>query len=151
MIIDTLENSSRYESLHPRFKAAFDFLRRPDVEATPVGRHELDGTQIFALTQEYETKPIHEGKLEAHKKYIDIQFIVSGEEFIGYAPLKNQAPAKPFDADKDIGFYDGEAWFTLLRKGMFAVFFPQEAHLPGRYTDKPSHVKKIVLKIAVSP
>lgn len=150
MIIDTLENSSRYESLHPSFKAAFAFLKRPDIEATPVGRLELDGTRLFSLTQEYETKPIQEGKLEAHKKYIDIQFIVGGEEFIGYAPLKNQTPAKPFDADKDIGFYDGEAWFTLLRKGMFAVFFPQDAHLPGRYTEKPSQVKKIVLKIAVS-
>ena len=149
MIIDTLENCSRYESLHPRFKAAFDFLKRPGIEATPVGRVEVDGTQLFALTQEYETKPIRDGKLEAHKKYVDIQFIVSGEEFIGYAPLTRQGSAKPFDAEKDIGFYDGEAWFTLLRAGMFAIFFPQDAHLPGRYTEKPAHVKKIVLKIAV--
>ena len=149
MIIDTLENSSRYECLHPRFKAALEFLKRPDIEATPIGRLELDGTLLFALTQEYETKPIHDGKLEAHKKYIDIQFIVSGEEFIGYAPLKSQPSAKPFDAEKDIGFYDGEAWFTLLRKGMFAIFFPQDAHLPGRYTEKPVQVKKIVIKIAV--
>jgi len=87
MIIDSLENSSRYECLHPRFKAALEFLKRPDIEATPIGRLELDGALLFALTQEYETKPIHDGKLEAHKKYIDIQFIVSGEEFIGYAPL----------------------------------------------------------------
>lgn len=149
MIIDTLENCNLYAGLHPRFKAAFEFLTRPDIAATPVGRLELDGKQLFALTQEYETKPILEGKLEAHKKYIDIQFIVSGEEFIGYAPLKNQAVAKPFDAEKDIGFYDGVAWFTLLRTGMFAIFFPQDAHLPGRYTEKTANVKKIVLKIAV--
>lgn len=149
MIIDTLDNCQRYACLHPRFKAAFAFLQSPGLDATAIGRLELDGTQLFALTQEYATKPIQEGKLEAHKKYIDIQFIVSGEEFIGYAPLKNQAPAKPFDAEKDIGFYDGEAWFTLLRQGMFAIFFPQDAHLPGRYADKPSQVKKIVLKIAV--
>ena len=149
MIIDTLENSSRYECLHPRFKAALGFLKRPDIEATPLGRLELDGSLLFVLTQEYETKPIQEGKLEAHKKYIDIQFIVTGEEFIGYAPLKNQPSAKPFDAENDIGFFDGEAWFTLLRKGMFAIFFPQDAHLPGRYTEKPAQVKKIVIKIAV--
>ena len=151
MIIDMLENSSRYETLHPLFKTAFDFLRRPDVAATPIGRADLQDKALFALTQAYETQPIHAGKLEAHRAYIDIQFILEGEEFMGYAPLKNQTAATPFDPAKDIGFYEGEAWFTLLRKGMFAVFFPQDAHLPGRFTDKPSQVKKIVLKIAVSP
>ncbi len=149
MVIDTLANSSRYESLHPRFKAAFDFLRRPNLASLETGRIELDGSNLFAMVQTYETKPIHEGKLEAHKKYIDIQFVVAGEEFIGYAPLGGQSVAKAFDAEKDIGFYDGEAWFTLLRKGMFAVFFPEDAHLPGRHTDKPKRVTKIVLKIAV--
>ena len=151
MIIDTLENIGRYESLHPSFKAAFEFLKRPDIGGVAIGRTELDGKALFALVQEYETKPIHEGKLEAHKKYIDIQFVVQGEEFVGYAPLGSQPVAKAFDPEKDIGFYDGEAWFTLLRKGMFAIFFPQDAHLPGRHTDKPKSVKKIVLKVAVSP
>jgi YhcH/YjgK/YiaL family protein len=151
MIIDTLNNSCRYESLHPRFKAAFDFLRRPDVAATPLGRTDLDGDALFAMTQSYETKPIQEGKLEAHKKYIDIQFIVEGQEFMGYAPLANQAASKPHDDEKDIAFYDGEAWFTLFRKGMFAIFFPQDAHLPSRFTEKTSSVKKIVIKVAVCP
>lgn len=150
MVIDTLDHSSNYENLHPRFKAAFAFLKRPDIASIALGRTELDGTALFALAQEYDTKPIQEGKLEAHKKYIDIQMILEGEEFMGYAPLGNQPVAKPFDAEKDIGFYDGEAWFTRFRKGMFAIFFPQDAHLPGRYTDKPSKVKKIVLKIELS-
>lgn len=149
MVIGTLANSNRYENLNPRFKAAFDFLRRPDLSSVAPGRIELDGSNLFALVQTYETKPIQEGKLEAHKKYADIQFIVEGEEFIGYAPLGGQPVAKAFDAEKDIGFYDGEAWFTLLRKGMFAIFFPEDAHLPGRHTDKPKHVAKIVLKVAV--
>ena len=150
MVIDTLDNAARYEGLHPRFKAAFDFLRNPDIAAAKAGRTELDGSALVALVQEYETKPIQAGKLEAHKKYIDIQFVLQGEEFLGYAPLGGQPVATAFDAEKDIGFYDGEAWFTLLRKGMFAILFPQDAHLPGRYTDKPKSVKKIVLKIAVS-
>lgn len=150
MIIDTLANCRRYESIHPLFKTAFDFLTRPACDATPIGREEIDGSSLFALTQAYETKPIHEGKLEAHRNYIDIQLILEGEEFMGYAPLQNQAESIPFDPAKDIGFYDGEAWFTLLRKGMFAVFFPEDAHLPGRHTQKPTSVKKIVLKVAVS-
>lgn len=150
MVIDTLSNSSRYENLHPRFKAAFDFLKRPETASLALGRTEIDGGALFALVQEYETKPIQEGKLEAHKKYIDIQLILEGEEFMGYAPLGGQAVAKPFDPEKDVGLYDGEAWFTRFRKGMFAIFFPQDAHLPCRHTDKPSKVKKVVLKVELS-
>jgi YhcH/YjgK/YiaL family protein len=150
MVIDTLENARAYEHLHPRFKAAFDFLLRPDLASLPVGRLEIDGTHLFANVQEYETKSIQEGKLEAHRKYIDIQVLLRGQEFIGYAPFGNQPVAQAFDPAKDIGFYEGEAWFTLIRKGMFAIFFPQDAHLPGRHTDKPQAVKKLVLKIEVS-
>ena len=102
MVIDTLENCSRYESLHPRFKAAFDFLKRAEAENVPIGRIDLDGNTLYALTQEYDTKPIHDGKLEAHRKYIDIQFILEGEEFIGYAPLKNQKPATAFTPRKTL-------------------------------------------------
>ena len=149
MVIDTLDNCGRYERLHPGFKAAFAFLKRPGIEATPDGRLDLDGPRLFALTQTYETNPLREGRLEAHRKYIDIQFIVSGEEHIGYSPLADQAAVKPFDTENDIGFFDGEACFTLLRKGQFAIFFPHDAHLPGRCTEKPAQVKKIVLKIAV--
>ena len=150
MIIDTLDNSSRYESLHPRFKAAFDFLRRPDIADMRPGRIDLDGNALFALPQAYETKPIRDGKLEAHKKHIDIQFIVEGQEHMGYAPLAGQPVSQPHDSEKDIAFYDGEACFTLLRKGMFAIFFPEDAHLPGRFTGKSSSVFKIVIKVAIS-
>lgn len=150
MIIDSLENARRYTSVHPRFKAAFDFLRRPDIDAIALGRVDLDGASLFALVQEYTTKPIQEGKLEAHRKYIDVQFILEGEELMGYAPFGGQPVSKAFDPEKDIGFYEGAACFTLLRKGMFAILFPQDAHLPGRQADQPQYVKKIVIKVAVS-
>jgi YhcH/YjgK/YiaL family protein len=147
MIVDTLAQASRYEPLHPRFKAAFDFLRGAGLLSLPDGRTEIDGDALFALTQTYETQPIHNGKLEAHRKYIDIQFVISGEEHIGYAPLGGQPPAGPFDAAKDIGFYHGEASFTRLAPGMFAIFFPHDAHLPSRYLTVPSQIKKVVLKV----
>jgi len=149
MIIDTLENSSLYVALHPRFKSAFEFLKRPGIESLPIGRVGLDGDLLYALTQEYETKPVHEGKLEAHKRYIDIQFVLAGEEVMGYAPLGQLTSAQPFDTAKDFGLYNGTASLNLVRKGMFAVFFPQDGHLPGRCNGQPAHVKKIVLKIAV--
>ncbi len=151
MIIDTLNHCHLYESLHPRFKAAFEFLNNPAIRDAPSGRTDIVGDSVFALVQSYVTKPINEGNLEAHRIYIDIQFLADGEELVGYAPLGNQKIVTDYVADTDIAFYEGDAWFTLLRKGMFAIFFPQDAHLPARHTDTPSSVKKIVLKIAVSP
>jgi len=147
MIIDTLAQASCYEPLHAGFKAAFDFLRDTDLSSLAQGRTEIDGDRLFALTQSYETRSVAGGKLEAHRKYIDIQFIVSGEEHIGYAPLGDQPASAPFDTGKDIGFYHGDAGFVKLSAGMFAVFFPHDAHLPGRHLGVPSQVKKVVLKV----
>ena len=147
MIIDTLEQAARYESLHPQFKAAFDFLRNTELLSLADGRTEIDGDRLFALTQSYETKPIDGGKLEAHRKYIDIQFIISGEEYIGYAPFESQSPVEPFSVEKDIGFYHGDASFSRLTAGMFAIFYPHDAHLPSRYLAASAHVKKVVLKV----
>ncbi len=95
MIIDTLENSNLYVAMHPRFKSAFEFLKRPGIESLPIGRTTLDGDLLYALTQEYETKPVHEGKFEAHRRYIDIQFVLAGEEVMGYAPLDQLISAQP--------------------------------------------------------
>ena len=88
MIFDTLENSTRYESLNSRFAMAFAYLRTVD-GTQKLGRHDLDGDACFALVQTYETKP-HEGaKFEAHRKYIDVQFIHRGRETILWAPLSS--------------------------------------------------------------
>jgi len=148
MIVDTLEQSEKYLSLHPRFKAAFDFLKTMDLQALPEGRLELDGSNLYASTQCYQTKPVAEGKLEAHRKYIDIQVVVSGEEYIGYAPLTGQAPVDPFNTEKDIGFYYGEANLIKLSAGMFAIVYPHDAHLPCRQIQGSCAVKKIVVKVA---
>jgi YhcH/YjgK/YiaL family protein len=148
MIIDTLENAGRYECLHTRFKAAFHFLNNTNLAAQQEGRFEIDGDRLFVLTQTYQTKPLEGGKLEAHRKYIDIQFVVSGEEYIGYAPLTDQKPVEPFNTDKDIGFYHGDASFTKISAGMFAIFYPNDAHLPSRYLQTTTSVKKIVIKVA---
>lgn len=148
MVVDTLAEASRYEPLHRGFRAAFDFLRDTDVRSLAEGRTVIDGDRLFALVQSYATQPVEGGKLEAHRTYIDIQFVVSGEEHIGYAPLGGLPPDAPFDAEKDIGFYRGEAaCLVKLSAGMFAVFYPHDAHLPGRHLTVPSRVKKVVLKV----
>ena len=82
MIIDNIENSDKYIKLNDDFKLVFDFLKTHDLKAHECGKHELRGNEVFFNLQEYETKPVQ--KLEAHKKYIDIQVVVQGEEYMVY-------------------------------------------------------------------
>ncbi len=150
MILDTLSHARVYQALHPAFPAAFDFLARPDLATLPDGRLDLDGSRLYALLQTYETKPVAGGRLECHRRYLDIQFLLTGVESFGYAPLEMAGQvAEAYDAARDIAFLDGTAAFVTLQAGDFAVLFPHDAHLPGRCWQQPSRVRKIVVKVAI--
>jgi YhcH/YjgK/YiaL family protein len=95
---------------------------------------------------DYETKPSTTGELEAHKKYIDIHCIVSGSELIGYAPLTDQQACRPYDPDNDFALFHGESSFIRMVPGMFAIFFPDDLHMPG-VGETVEHVRKIVVKV----
>ena len=87
MIIDKLSNTHLYSGFGERINKAFTYLKETDFSNMEIGKHEIDGENIFALVNEYNTKDESEGKLEAHKKYIDVQFVAKGSELMGYAPL----------------------------------------------------------------
>lgn len=146
MIIDKIQNSLLYENLHPGFAKAFDFIRKTDFSKLVDGKYEIDGKNIFAMVQEYKTKDI--AKLEGHRKYIDIQFLHSGVEQIAYANLENQIIISD-DEEKDLAFYEGEGSFIKLESQMFAIFFPQDLHMPGIKITNANKVKKIVIKVRV--
>ncbi len=150
MIVDTIENSLVYENLHPLFKAAFAFLKDSQDHTSANGRVDIASNDLFALPQSYETKPLQGGLYEAHRNYIDIQFIAEGEEVIGYAPLADLRTVTEYAPENDAGFYAGAGSLINMRKGMFAVFFPDDAHMPCRHTSQSSTVKKIVIKVAAS-
>ena len=114
-----------------------------------LGKYEIDGDNIFALVNEYNTKDESEGKLEAHKKYIDVQFVAKGSELMGYAPLENQKVIDEYSEQNDITFFSGEKSFTQVDEGMFAIFFPTDVHLPGIKVNEKSYVKKVVIKVKV--
>jgi YhcH/YjgK/YiaL family protein len=149
MIIDKLTNSHLYSGLGERVNKAFDYLNNTDFSKTELGKYEIDGDNIFALVNEYNTKDEIEGKLEAHKKYIDVQFVAEGEELMGYAPLENQKVIDEYNLRNDITFYSGEKSFALVKEGMFAIFFPTDVHLPGIKVKDKSYVKKVVVKVKV--
>jgi len=157
MIIDKIENAHLYEALSKRIEKAFEYIKATDLQNIKPGKYEIDIENIFALISEYKTKSEQEGKLEAHRKYIDVQYVIEGEELMGYSPLGNPAFAnatagrqqilEPYKEENDIVFYTGDKSFTKVSEGMFAIFFPEDVHMPGISTGKISDVKKLVIKV----
>ena len=147
MIIDNIKNCDIYTQNNENLKKGFDFIKSYLNNPVEVGRYEIDGDNVYAIVQEYETKA--PGKFEAHKKYTDIQFLVSGKELIGYANINSLVPHTEYDAEKDFMLFDGNKCTTelILEDGMFAVFFPEDGHMPGCFTENPENVIKIVVKV----
>jgi biofilm protein TabA len=149
MVLDRLDNAAPYQALLPRLRQAFDFLRSADLAGLPQGRHDVAGNDLFALVQEYRTKPGSEGFWESHRKYIDVQYVVAGVERMGYANLATLAVRQPYDADKDLLILDGSGDFLTVGAGMFTIFAPQDAHMPCLAAGEPAAVRKVVIKVAV--
>jgi YhcH/YjgK/YiaL family protein len=150
MILDTLENARLYYALGPRFKKAFDYLAQTDFTKVEKGKYELDGKNLFAIVNEYDTVDSQKEQMEAHKKYIDVQYIVHGTERIGHDLLQQQTPSKAYDADADFWLFgEKPSFFSVIKQNMFAIFFPHDLHMPNIMVNKASAVKKVVIKIAV--
>ena len=150
MIADTLKNRSQYASISPRIKAGFDYLAKTDFSKIAAGKYEIDGSNLFALVQEYDSITRDQGKWECHKNYIDIQYVVEGVEQIGVQNIDFLKVTTEYNPEKDIAFLSGDGDFVTLSKGSYGVFFPQDAHMPKVAPgDKPGKVKKVVLKIKI--
>jgi YhcH/YjgK/YiaL family protein len=147
MILDTLKNKEQYAQLHPRFRKVFDFIDSHDMAALECGRHEIDGDDIFVVVQELELKPTEEARLELHRKYIDIQLLLRGEEeLFGWSEKKDCTKSEaPFDEHKDIEFFtDVPQCFYSLKVGQFTILYPEDGHAPML---GEGNVKKCIFKI----
>ncbi|MDY0083199.1 MAG: YhcH/YjgK/YiaL family protein [Ignavibacteriaceae bacterium] len=149
MIIDKLSNSNLYSGFGKRINDALAYLIKTDFSKLKSGKYEIDADNIFALVSEYKTKDETEGKPEAHKKYIDVQFVAKGSELIGYVPLENQKIISEYNEQNDIIFFEGEKSFIKIDEGMFAIFFPNDIHMPGIKFKEKAFVKKVVVKVKV--
>jgi len=149
MIVDTLDQADRYAALLPGLDLAFPFLRRRDLAALPDGRHEIDGDRVYALLQSYDTRPAAPGKIEAHRRYADVQALLLGRELCGWTAWNDTLRVTtPYDATKDIMFCEGACDFVTLRPGLFALLLPQDAHMPCcQAGGRPCAVRKAVIKI----
>ena len=148
MIIDRLENAHKYASTHKGFAESFAFLQKAVDENLPVGRYEIDGDNVFAFIQEYDSKT--ESAFETHKNFIDIQFVSSGVEVIEVADISKMTESIPYNSEKDVTFYEDydKASISVIEAGAYGIFFPWDAHKPGlAFNGNPDAVKKIVVKI----
>jgi len=151
VIIDHIRNSDRYFSPASQFATGLAFLQQFDFSVLPPGRTDIDGDSLYIMRQEYETKAPEEGKWESHRVYADIQFVVEGEELIGYAPLEAMTVKEPHCPVSDCTFFSGTGDFIRLRKGQFGVFLPQDVHMPGIAVAGPAPVKKVLVKVLIQP
>jgi YhcH/YjgK/YiaL family protein len=148
MILDVLENADKYGALNPGFTRAVEFLKRPDLRELSVGRHEIDGHRVFAMVARDQGRKREDAELEAHENYIDIQFVLSGVDEMGWRPTATCTNISvPYDAEKDLKFFKDrpDAWLAT-HPGAFAIFFPEDAHMP---LIASGELHKIIVKVAV--
>ena len=148
MIIDAGAYCHRYKCLHPLFERGFRFLADSDLRSFAPGRHPVDGDRMYLSIDHTQGRGRDAARLEAHRRYIDIQYTIEGNEEIGWMPLATCGPlAGTFDETRDIGFFDRRptTWLAVP-EGTFVVFYPEDAHAPlaGR-----GAIKKAILKVAV--
>ncbi len=150
MIVDALSLATPVYQLPERLARGLDFLRTTDARALALGRHDIDGDRLFALVHEYTTKPPDQCVWEAHRRYIDVQFLVSGDERMGYAALSQVREREPYDSARDVAFFEPGSEFITIREGMFAIFGPEDVHSPSHHpTGSPAQVRKVVVKVAL--
>lgn len=147
MIIDSLKNAKFYYALGERIAKGLKFLEENDLSQFENGKYEIEGDELFVSVQDYETKPLEQGKFEAHRKYLDIQFLIKGPERLGFGKTQDFQPVTDYDEQKDIVFLDGGGDFATAREGDFLIFAPSDAHMPCIAVDTPAYVKKAVVKV----
>jgi biofilm protein TabA len=151
MITDLLSNADLYKSVHPRLAAGLAWLRNTDLASLPLGKAVIDGEHLFALVQEYTPKGPELGKLEAHRRYWDIQYVASGEERMGWVNLGEVTVSEPYNPEREVGFFTGKCNFLRVPAGSFTIFAPQDVHMPGvaPADEKAGLVRKVVVKVEV--
>ena len=156
MIYDKIDNLETYAGISEDIRIGLEFLRdaRPDMAN---GVYQLN-PRVKAIVSEYETKPQNENGFEAHRQYIDIQYTLKGQERVACLPIEKLTETKPYSEEGDCALYSAvtihqpsnlshQPSYLILQPGYFAIFFPQDGHMPGLCATTPEPVKKVVVKV----
>jgi YhcH/YjgK/YiaL family protein len=152
MITSTLAQLHWYKIISPNFEKAIQYALSADFAAMDPGKYQIDGDNVFAIVNEYTTKPLSECDPESHQDYADIQIMITGTEKFGYAPLTDQLASTPYNPEKDVALYtipEEELNYITLPAGQFIIFFPTDIHQPEVFLHQPDLVRKVVLKVGL--
>ncbi|MDA3614837.1 YhcH/YjgK/YiaL family protein [Polluticaenibacter yanchengensis] len=151
MIIDNLENAATYASFNPLFQKAFDFLNTTDLESLEIGTIQVaEGLKAIVSDKAGKTEAESLEKFECHNANLDIQFVVRGEERIGWKPRNTCVdPKTEYSAEKDVQFYnDAPDMYFQLKTGQFVILYPGDVHAPMIAVNDKS-IKKVVFKVKI--
>ncbi|MCF7817340.1 MAG: YhcH/YjgK/YiaL family protein [Kiritimatiellales bacterium] len=147
MILDTLNNAAKYAGLKIGISEAFGFLNQPGLAELPDGKYEIAGSRVYATIAHENGRRTEDGELEAHRKYLDVQYVISGNESMGWKNREGLVNSMDYDEGRDLEFFKGEPESIVrVPPGSFTVFLPTDAHLP-LIGNGPIH--KVVVKVAV--
>jgi biofilm protein TabA len=150
MIKDNLKYADIYKQLGPRFAQAIEYARSTDLSKLSVGRHEIDGANLYLIIRSYTTEKAFERKYEIHRKYMDLQLMLEGQEIIYCADAEGMEPVTEYDAKEDILFLKEDAGTAVLvSAGEFLIAYPHDAHKPQCAAGVPKLVRKAVFKFLV--
>lgn len=149
MIVDKIENAELYVKLSKNLAKALEILKDKTLADKKDGRYEVDGDKLYYFVQRYQSQPVEQGKFEAHKKYIDIQFVAGGEEMLGYATIEELEAETDYKEEGDYRLYKRPDKFTAVKMtaGVFAILFERDGHMPRCQSNGPSDVTKVVVKV----
>lgn len=149
--INRREFAISYFAHKDRWDKAFTWLKENDLIKIEAKRYELDGTDVYAPVSDYMSKNPEDVRYEEHKKYIDIQYVASGKELMGLAPLSLQKDVlEPYNEAKDIMFVTvTRDVFYRATPDRFFIFFPDDLHRPGLKDGESTQVRKVVVKVKV--
>lgn len=136
----------QYKAHTAWWDTAFLFLKSHDLTSLPNGKYLLAGDSVYVSVTEGPLKEFDQTKWEAHRKYIDVQYVARGKEKIGVAPIASATVVNPYNAEKDVANFTAEGKFYLADPGSFFIFFPQDAHRPSIKVDEETE-KKVVVKV----
>lgn len=150
MIVDNISRLDKYNLSKEVVQKILTFVDKANNEELELARYDLDGDNLFALVQSYKGKEHSEGKWETHKKYADLQYVKSGLEIIKCVDVNKLTLANAYDENMDLAFYEDhkEDSLSILSDGMFGIYLPGDAHMPGLKVNE-EEIKKIVFKIKV--
>jgi len=148
--IDKTEFARQYHANKDYWDKAFTFIREHDLKTLAPGKYPIDGTNVFATITEDPSKDFDKTQWESHRKYIDLQYVITGEEKMGKYPFTKLIVTKPYDEAKDVANYSGDGEIYTVPFGTFMIFFPSNAHRPNITPGGNKVIKKLVIKISAA-